>query len=52
MAAPKAHGICQTEERPRLGDLWQDHDLVFANSLDQPLDHNDLYRHEYERLLD
>lgn len=52
VAALKAHRICQTEERLRLGDLWQDHDLVFANSLDKPLDHNNLYRHEYKRLLD
>lgn len=35
----------------RLGESWQDHDLVFPNRVGKPLDHNNLYHREYKGLL-
>ncbi len=51
VAALRAHRIRQNEERLRLGDLWQDHDLVFPNRIGKPLDHGNLYDREYKPLL-
>jgi integrase len=51
VAALKAHRTRQNEERLRLGDLWQDHDLVFPNRVGKPMDHNNLYYREYKPLL-
>ena len=51
VAALKAHRLRQNEERLRLGDLWQDHDLVFPNRVGKPMDHNNLYYREYKPLL-
>ena len=51
MAVLRAHRSRQNEERLRLGDLWQDHDLVFPNCVGKPLDHNNLYYREYKPLL-
>jgi integrase len=50
-AALRAHRARQSEERLRLGDLWQDHDLVFPNRVGKPMDHNNLYYREYKPLL-
>jgi integrase len=47
----RANRTRQNEERLRLGDLWQDHDLVFPHRVGKPLDHNNLYRREYKPLL-
>ena len=44
----RAHRTRHNEERLRLGDLWQDHDLVFPNRVGRPLDHNNLYHREYK----
>ena len=46
-----AHRTRQNEERLRLGDPWQDHDLVSPNRVGMPLDHNNLYYREYKGLL-
>ncbi len=51
VAALRAHRTRQNEERLRLGDLWQDHDLVFPNRVGKPMDHNNLYYREYKPLL-
>jgi integrase len=51
MAALRAHRSRQNEERLQLGDLWQDHDLVFPNRIGKPLDHGNLYYREYKPLL-
>jgi integrase len=51
VAALRAHRTRQNEERLRLGDLWQDHDLVFPNRVGKPLDHNNFYYREYKPLL-
>jgi integrase len=34
----------------QLGNLWQDHDLVFPNRIGGPTDHNNLYFREYKPL--
>ena len=47
----RAHRTRQNEERLRLGDLWQDHDLVFPNRVGKPMDHGNLYDREYKPLL-
>ncbi len=51
VAALRAHRTRQNEERLRLGDLWQDHDLVFPNRVGRPMDHGNLYDREYKPLL-
>ena len=51
MAFLRAHRTQQNQERLRLGDLWQDHDLVFPNRVGKPLDHGNLYYREYKPLL-
>ncbi len=47
----RAHRTRQNEERLRLGDLWQEHDLVFPNRVGKALDHNNLYHREFKALL-
>jgi|SRR5215218_584548 len=51
MTALRAHRTRQNEERLRLGDLWQNQDLVFPNRVGKPLDHGNLYYREYKPLL-
>src|SRR5918993_759136 len=51
VAALRAHRTRQNEERLRLGELWQDHDLVFPNRVGKPMDHGNLYDREYKPLL-
>ena len=51
VTALRAHRTRQNEERLRLGDLWQDFDLVFPNRVGKPLDHNNLYYRDYKKLL-
>jgi integrase len=51
VAVLRAHRTRQNEERLRLGDLWQDHDLVFPNRVGKPMDHGNLYYREYKPLL-
>jgi len=52
VAALRAHRTRQNEERLGLGELWQDHDLVFPNRVGKPLDHGNLYYREYKPLLE
>jgi len=47
----RAHMTRQNEERLRLGELWQDHNLVFPNRVGKPMDHGNLYYREYKPLL-
>jgi integrase len=51
VAVLRVHRTRQNEERLRLGDLWQDHDLVFPNRVGKPMDHGNLYDREYKPLL-
>ena len=52
VAALRGHRSRQNEERLGLGDLWNDHGLVFPNRVGKPLDHNNLYYRDYKRLLE
>jgi len=51
MAALKAHRIRQNEERLRVGELWEDHSLVFPNRVGKPINHSNLYNREFKGLL-
>ncbi len=51
VAALRTHRTRQNEERLKLGDLWQDHDLVFPNRVGRPMDHGNLYYRDYNPLL-
>jgi integrase len=51
MAALKAHRLRQNEERLRLGELWEDHGLVFPNRIGKPINHCNLYNREFKGLL-
>ena len=51
VAALKAHRLRQNEERLRLGELWQDQDLVFSNRVGKPINPSNLYNREYNPLL-
>jgi len=51
VTALRAHRTRQNEERLRLGELRQEHDLVFPNRVGKPMDHGNLYDREYKPLL-
>jgi integrase len=51
VAALKAHRLRQNEERLRLGELWEDHGLVFPNRVGKPINHSNLYNREFKTLL-
>ena len=51
VSALKAHRLRQNEERLRLGELWQDQDLVFSNRVGKPINPSNLYNREYKPLL-
>src|SRR5215210_4144071 len=41
----------QNEERLRLGQLWEDQDLIFPNRVGKPINPSNLYHREYKPLL-
>jgi integrase len=45
IAALQQHRERQDEEREAMGDLWQDHDLVFPSEVGTPLEPRNLSRH-------
>ena len=49
--ALKHHKAAQSEERLKLGSLWEDHGLVFPNRVGKPMDHNNLYRRDFKKML-
>ena len=51
VAALKAHRLRQNEERLRLGELWEDQDLVFPNRVGKPINPSNLYKRECKPLL-
>jgi integrase len=51
VAALKAHRLRQNEERLRLGELWEDQDLVFPNRVGKPINPSNLYNRDYKSLL-
>jgi integrase len=49
--ALRQHRARQAAERLRLGSVWEDHDLIFANEIGKPLDAGNLLRRDYWRTL-
>jgi len=49
--ALKRHKVAQNAERLKLGSLWEDHGLVFPNRVGKPMDHNNLYKRDFKKML-
>jgi integrase len=52
LAALKAHKAHQNEERLRAGDMWEDNNLVFPNTIGKPMNAGNFYRREFLPLLE
>lgn len=50
LAALRAHRARQLEERLQAGELWEEHDLIFATALGKPLDSRNVVR-RFKRAL-
>ena len=50
--ALQTHKAHQNAERLQAGTRWQDHDLVFPNTLGKPMNAGNLYRREFQPLLE
>jgi integrase len=50
--ALKAHKVRQNAERLQAGSRWQDHDLIFPNTVGKPMNAGNLYRREFQPLLE
>jgi integrase len=50
--ALKTHKVRQNAERLQAGARWQDHDLVFPNTVGKPMNAGNLYRREFQPLLE
>jgi integrase len=50
-AALRAHRARQNEERLKAGELWEDNDLVFPNTLGKPMNAGNFYRRGFQPLL-
>ena len=51
VAALRQHRSQQATERLRLGQIWEDHNLVFANTIGKPMDRGDVLRRSFWPLL-
>src|SRR5215207_2642734 len=49
--ALKTHKVRQNAERLQAGSRWQDHGLVFPNTMGKPMNAGNLYRREFQPLL-
>jgi integrase len=49
--ALKAHKVRQNAERLQAGSRWQDHNLVFPNTIGKPMNAGNFYRREFQPLL-
>src|SRR5215217_2248380 len=47
----KAHKVRQNAERLQAGPRWQDHNLIFPNTVGKPMNAGNLYRREFQPLL-
>jgi integrase len=52
VAALRRHRVAQTEERLRLGSVWQDNGLVFCNEIGSPIDATHVMVRPFRCLLD
>jgi integrase len=50
--ALQAHKAHQNAERLQAGTRWRDHDLVFPNTLGKPMNAGNLYRRDFQPLLE
>jgi integrase len=50
--ALQTHKAHQNAERLQAGSRWRDHDLVFPNTLGKPMNAGNLYRREFQPLLE
>jgi integrase len=50
--ALKAHKVRQNAERLQAGSRWQDHNLVFPNAVGKPMNAGNLYRRDFQPLLE
>jgi integrase len=50
--ALKAHKVRQNAERLQAGSRWQDHNLVFPNTVGKPMNAGNLYRREFQPRLE
>jgi integrase len=51
IAALRRHEIAQFEERRAAGSRWEDHDLVFPNTLGKPVERQNLQQRSFKPLL-
>jgi integrase len=51
LEALKAHKVRQNAERLQAGTRWQDHNLVFPNTIGKPMNAGNFYRREFQPLL-
>jgi integrase len=49
--ALKTHKVRQNAERLQAGSRWQDHNLIFPNTVGKPMNAGNLYRREFQPLL-
>jgi integrase len=52
LAALKAHKVRQNEERLRAGDVWEDHNLVFPNTVGRAMNAGNFYRRDFKPLFE
>jgi integrase len=50
--ALKRHKVRQNAERLQAGSRWHDHNLVFPNTVGKPMNAGNLYRREFQPLLE
>jgi integrase len=51
VATLRQHRSQQATERLRLGQIWEDHNLVFTNTVGKPMDRGDVLRRSFWPLL-
>jgi integrase len=52
ISALKSHRVRQNAERQKAGERWRDYDLVFPNTVGRPMNPSNLYRREFQPLLE
>jgi integrase len=52
LVALKAHRAHQNKERLKVGERWEDNGLVFPNTVGRPMNPSNLYRREFQPLLE
>ena len=52
LAALKAYRLRQNAERLEVGERWRDIDLVFPNTVGRPMNPSNLYRRDFQPLLE